>query len=193
MPRRNISVQKEVERALFPARRLKWSQLLDKTGVSAGALSPHLKWLMDKGRVETEVDTTTRPATTYYKLTKGSRLQQKLWPEAWNEEMEKTHEFLDIIVNLDLEEKRLLQKLVDKYIRLEEWTQKEREKTHTIIEESDGRLVLRNRKDKRIIAVLTPGFPENQKKDEKKSLRKEKSTLKQKDEPSFLELIYGSG
>jgi len=100
---------------------------------------------------------------------------------------------LDVILKLDLEEKRLLQRLVDKFIRLEEWEQKEREKTHVIIEKSDGKLVLFNRKDQRIIAVITPGFPENQKKDEKKSPRKEKSTLEQKDGQSFLELIYGSG
>jgi len=166
MPRRNVNVKGEVIRVLMQERKLTWSKLLKHTGVSSGALSPHLKDLINWDHVEREIDDTTRPVTTYYKLTPEAWRRQRLWVKEWDEEMLKTQNFLNFITPLSIEEKRKLRTLLEKFIKLEEFEQKQRERTAIIEDTKDG-CVLRNRKTGQIVAVLHYGFPENQKKKRK--------------------------
>ncbi|MCK4481679.1 transcriptional regulator [Candidatus Bathyarchaeota archaeon] len=145
MPRRKVHVKKEIIDALKRERALTWSQLIKHTRVSPGGLSPHLKELIEWNMLKTEVDIKTRPATTYYKLTKKGRRRLKLWVHQWDQEMQKMQEFLDLILKLTLDEKQKLHDLMEKYIRLERLEQLDQDRKYDIIDEKD-KIVLRERK-----------------------------------------------
>jgi len=65
MPRRRVDVRRRIRAALGDGPLL-WSQLLGKTGVSKGALSKHLKWLINMGIVKTRTEDSRPPTTAYY-------------------------------------------------------------------------------------------------------------------------------
>ncbi|UCE15790.1 MAG: MarR family transcriptional regulator [Candidatus Bathyarchaeota archaeon] len=77
MPRRKINVKKEVLMALSNKKRLTWSELLEETGISKGALSTFLTKMIKCGIVETEADISKRPPSTIYQLS-GTKIGQAL-------------------------------------------------------------------------------------------------------------------
>ena len=67
--RRKVNVKMQIITALIRHKQLEWSGLLRETQVSKGGLSPNLNYLLERDLITTQVDTSTRPATTWYKLT----------------------------------------------------------------------------------------------------------------------------
>jgi len=68
MPRRKVDVKKEIILALNRLEKATWPELLEKTGVSKGALSTYLTKMIKWGIVVTDVDASVRPPVTVYQF-----------------------------------------------------------------------------------------------------------------------------
>lgn len=62
------SPKNQIRRALLGCKEATWTQLLDETKLSKGALSKHLKELIEYGQVKTNTDDSKRPPSTKYSL-----------------------------------------------------------------------------------------------------------------------------
>lgn len=67
--------KREIMDVLLKRRGVTWTQLLNETKLSKGALSKHLNQLIEWGYVETTVGQTKRPPTTRYSL---ARIRQEV-------------------------------------------------------------------------------------------------------------------
>lgn len=78
--RRKIDVRGLIQKVLSEEGRLTWSELIEKTGVSKGALSKHLnKDYMNK-IIDRSVDTTEIPPRVYYSIKKLENADERRMP-----------------------------------------------------------------------------------------------------------------
>ncbi len=126
-------------------------------------------------------------------------------PEWFRENLEQTQKLYMQAIALKPREIRWLQYLLGKTLELHDMEQKERRGEYVVIEGDGGKFTLSNRKTGKIVAVVNPRFPEDEEAHakvageatpqpavEQKLPEKEKSERKQKKEPTWHELFYGT-